>query len=98
MKNYQQNTAEPTAPEKLANLHDFASHGQPRDQPAVPRPSMPFNLSAASLLLNPLYSQMASQNATSQVNNEQKNYLGRLWVNPFEGICSELAVSFFTHF
>lgn len=65
MKNYQQNTNEPTASEKLASLHDFAS--QPREQPAVPRPSMPFNLSAASLLLNPLYNQMASQNATSQV-------------------------------
>ena len=74
MKNYQQTTSEPTASEKLANLHEFASqHAAAASarveppQPAVPRPTMPFNLSAASLLLNPLYSQMASQNASSQV-------------------------------
>ena len=78
MKNYQQTTAEPTASEKLANLHEFASQHAAASarvehpQPTVPRPTMPFNLSAASLLLNPLYSQMASQNASSQVNITRK--------------------------
>ena len=82
MKNYQQANQEPTASEKLANLHEFASQHQREQQQqqqqhqqqqqqqnglSQVRPTLPFNLSAASLLLNPLYSQMASQNATSQV-------------------------------